>query len=300
MSRGINITDVDESIAILSTDENHDFGTGDIVNITVDPDPATTETTYYVTKKKFQEATLIPNEYRAKINDTGIGKSTVLGLGKDYYAGQYDDVPLVFANSSLSRSDVVAAKASITVESTNFDNSGNIGEILITDAGANYEIDDILTIDPTAIPKVDVTDLDTAPTLTMEYLNETEVNSYLQKRFFVDEADYPALIAALPEAGAFFQSDAGGTNLIYISKDDLNFAVTYFVADADGEDLTTSDTIMELRSLVLINTVLQDPSCHNSGLMTKMVTKTLIMKSESDLPLRYNHSQDMLFILYLI
>ena len=100
-----------------------------------------------------------------------------------------------------------------------------------------------MTIDPTAIPKVDAADLDTAPTLTMEYMNEAEVNSYLQKRFFVDEADYPGLIAAMPEAGAFFQSDAGGTNLIYISKDDLNFAVTYFVADADGEDLTTSDTI---------------------------------------------------------
>ena len=243
LSRGINITDVDESVAILSTEENHDFGTGDIVNITVDPDPATTETTYYVTKKKFQEATLIPNEYRAKIDDTGIGKSTVLGLGKDYYAGQYDDVPLVFANSSLSRSDVVAAKASITVESTNFDDSGNIGNILITDAGANYEIDDILTIDPTAIPKVDAADLDTAPTLTMEYMNEAEVNSYLQKRFFVDEADYPGLIAAMPELGAFFQNDAGGTNLIYISKDDDNFAITYFVADTEGEDLTTSDTV---------------------------------------------------------
>ena len=65
----------------------------------------------------------------------------------------------------------------------------------------------------------------------MEYMNEAEVNSYLQKRFFVDEADYPGLIAAMPEQGAFFQNDAGGTNLIYISKDDLNFAVTYFVAD---------------------------------------------------------------------
>ena len=243
LSRDINITDVDESIAILETTEPHDFGTGDIINITVDPDPATTETTYYVTKKQFQEITLLPNEYRAKVDDTGVGESTVLGLGKDYISGEYTDVPLVFANSALSRSDVVAAKASVSVDTANFDNSGNIGNITITSAGANYKADDILTIDPSAIAKVDAADSDTSPTLSMVYLNQTEVESYAQKRFFVAEADYPTVVTALGTVGGFFQNDAGGTNLIYISKDDDNFAFTYFVADTEGEDLTTSDTI---------------------------------------------------------
>ena len=186
---------------------------------------------------------IFPTDYSQLIGLPGVGESTVLGLGKDYISGEYTDVPLVFANSALSRSDVVAAKASVSVDTANFDNSGNIGNITITSAGANYKADDILTIDPSAIAKVDAADSDTSPTLSMVYLNQTEVESYAQKRFFVAEADYPTVVTALGRVGGFFQNDAGGTNLIYISKDDDNFAFTYFVADTEGEDLTTSDTI---------------------------------------------------------
>ena len=54
LSTNIDVATVDEDIAILTTESEHDFGIGDILNIEIDPDEATTETTYYVTKKKFK------------------------------------------------------------------------------------------------------------------------------------------------------------------------------------------------------------------------------------------------------
>ena len=243
LSKNVGVTGVDESIAILETTEAHDFGSGDIIDITVDPDEATTETTYYVTKKKFQEVSLLDLQYSAKVNDSGIGASTVIGLGKDYYTDTYNDVPLVFANAAKNRDDVVQAKATVVVAGDNFDGSGNIASITITDPGSNYRRDDILTLAPNAVPRVDPADLDQSPNLGMEYTNQQQVEANLAKRFFVAEADYDDFIANEYTAAAFGVNDAGNVNFIYQNTDPDNFSIQYFIVDEEGDELTTSDTI---------------------------------------------------------
>lgn len=244
LSTSIDVATVDEDIAILTTESEHDFGIGDILNIEIDPDEATTETTYYVTKKKFQDIQLIPQVYSAKINDTGIGDTTIIGLGKDYINGTYLDVPLIFSNSALSRDDIVQAKATVVVSGENFDGSGNIESITVTDAGSNYRRDDLLTIEPTAVPKVDVTDLNQSPSLTIEQTNSSEVEAAAQKRFIVAESDYENLRDnILPEDGSFFDTDAGNT-FILLGHDDATFSFNYYPADVENyPDITTSDTI---------------------------------------------------------
>ena len=243
LSRNIRVTDIEENIAILETAEAHDFGGGDIIDITVDPDEATTETTYYVTKKKFQELDLIDLQYSAKVDDSGIGASTVIGLGKDYYSNTYNDVPLVFANSAKNRDDIVQAKATVVVGTGNFDGSGNIESITVTDPGSNYRRDDILTLEPTAIPRVDPADLDQSPNLGMVYTNQAQVEANLSKRFFVAESDYDNFIANEYVAAAFGVNDGGNVNFIYQGTDPDNFSIQYFIVDEEGDELTTSDTI---------------------------------------------------------
>ena len=87
MSSGVDISGVNAEVAIAETNGPHDFAEGDVVDIQIDPDEADTETTYYVSKKRFQELTLIPRVYNGKVDDTGVGSYTMVGLGRDYVAG---------------------------------------------------------------------------------------------------------------------------------------------------------------------------------------------------------------------
>ena len=243
LSQNIRVTSVDESIAILETTESHDFGSGDLIDIVVDPDENTTETLYYVTKKDFQEVLLLDLPYNAKVADSGIGSSTVIGLGKDYYTNTYTDVPLVFANAAKTRDDVVQAKATVVVGSGNFDGSGNIESIVISDPGSNYRRDDILTLEPSTIPRVDPSDLDQSPNLGMEFINQGLVESNLSKRFFLDASDYDNFIAAEYVQGGFGVNDNGNVNFLYQNTDPSDYSIQYFIVDSAGDELTTADTV---------------------------------------------------------
>ena len=149
LSKDIVIVGAQDNIAILETDGNHNMGEGDVVDIEIDPDETVTESTYWVRRKKFQELDLIPLDYNGKLNDTGIGSSSLIGYGSGYNAGTYTDVELEFSSYTESRSDIVKAKAKIVIG-----DSTNISSIEITDAGSGYRKDDILTITDASVTKI--------------------------------------------------------------------------------------------------------------------------------------------------
>ena len=213
LSKNIDVSTVNGNVAILETDGNHDFAEGDVVDIKIDPDESTTETTYYVSKKRYQEVDLIPRFYNGKINDTGIGTSTMVGLGRDYVGGTYQDVELIFSNYTNARDelgeigDANNAKATVVVNTSNFDGSGQIESITITSGGSGYTSDDILTINPNSVPKVDPSDLDVSIDPEMVYLNQTTVDAYQIYYFTVN--NFASAQAFLPAAGELFYDDDG-------------------------------------------------------------------------------------------
>ena len=247
LSKNLVPVGVDESIAILHTDGDHNFGEGDTVNIDIDPEPSATESTYWVRRKKFQELELIPPGFNSKLNDTGIGSSSLLNYGRDYVAGTYNDVELVFSNYTTTRSDVVNAKATIVVNPDNWDGSGQISSIQITDGGSGYTRDDILTINPSAIVKVDPSTSSVNSDVDIQYTNQSIVESYLQKKFTVDASDWTTITNYLDNTiglGQPFQDDSGTKEFYYLGKDDSTYKITYaFYLAQNTNDLVVGDTI---------------------------------------------------------
>lgn len=230
LSSNININKVDENIAIATVDGNHDFSEGDVAIVDIDPDDSITETVYYISKRKYVELDLIPLSFNGEINDTGIGSSTMIGLGRDYVSGTYNNVELIFSNYSNSRNNVGDigdsgnAKATVTVSNTNFDGSGQITSIVITDAGSGYLPDDILTIKPNSVPKTQPQDIDVNASLV--YLNEDSVNGFTQYYFTVLPANYAAMEAALGAVGDTFTDDNNQT-YTFVAKDASRNAFRY-------------------------------------------------------------------------
>lgn len=244
LSKNIDISTVNENVAILETDGNHDFAEGDAVDIQIDPDESTTETTYYVSKKTYQEVDLIPRTYKGKVNDTGIGSSTIVGLGRDYVSGIYQDVELIFSNYSNVREGIGSigdpnnAKATVVVNSANFDNSGQIESVTITNGGSGYTSDDILTINPNDILKTDPANLNVSIDPEMVYLNQSVVDAYKAYYFTVD--DFAAAVSFLPSPGNLFYDDAG--NEFLLSNIDTNEQKFQYIQTGPN-DLTSQSTL---------------------------------------------------------
>ena len=247
LSQGVDITSVNESIAIAETVGVHDFAEGDDVDIQIDPDESVTETLYYVAKKDYQEVDLTPQSFLGKVNDTGVGDSTMVGLGRDYAGGVYNNVELIFSNFTNVRETVGSAgdsdnaRATVTVNTTNFDGSGQIESIVITDGGSGYTSDDILTVNPSSIAKADPTLFDTDIDPTMVQLNASEISLYEIGFFQVDSADKAAVIAFVGAVNDIF-IDSNGVEHIYLGEDTDNDWFEYRTT-VPGELIDTSVTI---------------------------------------------------------
>ena len=268
LSEDIIIISQQDNIAILETEGDHDMAEGDIVNVEIDPDETITESTYWVRRKKFQELDLVPISFNGVLNDTGIGSSSLVGYGRDYVAGTYTNVELVFSNYSNVRDgigtagDVGNAKANITVipnTSIIDDGSGNISSIEIVDAGTGYSADDILTINPNDVPRIDPSASNVTIDPTVDYLNESTVMSFAQRKFKVASADWTNLVDnVLPtNAGQSFQNDAGTVTLYYVSKDDATNTVEYVLLNNQASNITDQDTF---NSIVVTTVFIEFPN----------------------------------------
>ena len=134
LSDGLNPFEVNQSVALIETSTPHGLGIGDKVTIDINPDDATKTKTYYLRKRLYQEAILIPPSNKSAINFTGIGRYEILNGGADYTAGTYTGVALTGGSGT-------GATATFTVS-----NAGVVSNIQIQDAGSGYARGDYLSV----------------------------------------------------------------------------------------------------------------------------------------------------------
>ena len=134
LSDGLNPFEVNQSVALIETAAPHGLGIGDKVTVDINPDDATKTKTYYLRKRLYQEAILIPPSNTTAINFTGIGRYEILNGGADYTAGTYTSV-------SLTGGSGTGATATFTVS-----DAGIVSDIQIQDAGSGYERGDYLGV----------------------------------------------------------------------------------------------------------------------------------------------------------
>ena len=109
LSSNVGVFSVNDKIVSVFTSQEHNLSVNDTVNVSVIPDDTTTESTYYIRKRTFQQVKLqIPN-YFSTIRDTGIGRIDTLLAGTDYAdatfgGGTFTDVEVVFTNPDTARS----------------------------------------------------------------------------------------------------------------------------------------------------------------------------------------------------
>ena len=151
LSSELRINNVNDNIGLVRTIGNHNLGIGDFVDVNIFPDDTTTESTYYVRKKLFQKVTLKEVEHNSVITDSGIGRFDVYNFGIDYRTGTYEDIELIFVDSTKSRfkigrpGDPNNARATIVVN----DLGGNYGRVIsitLTNKGSGYKKTDLLTV----------------------------------------------------------------------------------------------------------------------------------------------------------
>ena len=143
---------INENIAIVETEDNHNSTIGDKIVIDVNPDDNLTETDYYIRKRYYQKISLRSPKVIKRITDTGIGSLDLMNSGVDYQIGTYTNVELIFQNSTTSRRGIGLpgnpgnARATIVVSGSNDSLYGGVTQIIFTSKGAGYRKGDILTV----------------------------------------------------------------------------------------------------------------------------------------------------------
>jgi hypothetical protein len=167
---------INDKISIVTTSENHGVGIGDKVNVVIDPNDATTETTIYTRSRIYQKVKLNTIKFTKYINDTGIGRLFTLNNGSyknnngnivgDYANGgnaTFTQVELIFADITKCRdsegrivgdSDLAVIgrqgnpnNARATINVTN----GVVTSVTITSKGVGYKRGDFLTVSSTSL-----------------------------------------------------------------------------------------------------------------------------------------------------
>ena len=209
LSSGIIPLSVNDNIAIVETNQNHNISVNDKVTIDINPDDSVSTTDIYVRKRIYQKVLLNPPSYSKQIVDTGIGRLITLNSGADYANSSsgnqtFTNVELIFADQTKCRDEfgnnVGNSNLAIIGKSGNENNAkatvittgGLVSSVTITSKGKNYKKGDILTIVPS--------DLD-------------RNNSSTSTRFFIAEVDHVGF--ATQETKLYLNST------IYISNNDL-------------------------------------------------------------------------------
>ncbi len=135
LSDGLEPFEVNQSVALVETVENHGLGIGDVVDISILPDDSLKTKTYYLRKRLYQEVTFRAPSFTSNIDDTGIGRFQVLNGGADYTPGTYTNIPLTGGTGS-------GATANITVS-----DAGVVSNITIQAKGSGYRKADYLGVD---------------------------------------------------------------------------------------------------------------------------------------------------------
>jgi hypothetical protein len=185
LSLGITPNLINENIAIVQTQENHNVRIGDKIIIDVNPNDNLTETDYFVRKRYFQKITLTPPEVSTKITDTGVGSVDLMNSGVDYTVATYTNVELIFQNSATARrgiglpGDPKNARATITVSSSNSSLYGGVTQIVFTSKGSEYRKGDILTVADSALSRLPTSISTQRLTLLVDHVGFSNQNNQL-------------------------------------------------------------------------------------------------------------------------
>ena len=141
LSDNLSIFKLQDNVALLTTSSTHGVGIGEEINVDVNPDDASSTTTYYVRKRVYQEAILQTSVIATTISDNSIGRFNILNGGGDYTQNTYLDIALSGGAGS-------GAKANIVVSST-----GVVSNVTLTNKGSGYNRFDILTVGASDLSK---------------------------------------------------------------------------------------------------------------------------------------------------
>ena len=185
LSQSLSISNIDDSIAIGFTSEDHNLSEGDLINLDITPNDAQTTTTIQVKKKLYQELTLIEPKFTGKINDSGIGRFNLLNTGVDYQTGVYNNVELIFADSTKSRNGLGIVgntkNALATIVVSNVSNGyGKIASVTITKKGIGYKIGDILTVRDASLNRLGISQSNSRLILQVDYAGFSIQNTTLK------------------------------------------------------------------------------------------------------------------------
>ena len=150
LSAGLNIFTINNNIAILKTATSHGVGIGDDIVVDVNPDDTSTTTTQYVRSRIYQEVTFLSPVATTAINDTGIGRITILNGGQDYTDNFA--TPDNYRNIALKGGSGTGATADFQV-----DPSGSVVSVVVKNKGTGYQKKDILTVGDADLAKTDLT-----------------------------------------------------------------------------------------------------------------------------------------------
>ena len=157
LSTGLIPFKVVTDAALVTTSVNHGLSVGDTVDIRIDPNDTTTTKTYYVQLGAIQELELITPVFNTQLNEPGIGRTKLLNTGRDYATNTYNDVELIFADQTATRTDLGAvgdannARATIVVNDLGSTGLGTITSLTITTKGEGYRLGDILTVEDSSL-----------------------------------------------------------------------------------------------------------------------------------------------------
>jgi len=135
LSDNLEPFEVNQSVALVETTENHGLGIGDSVSIDIFPNDSEKTKTYFVRNRLYQEITLKTPEFSTTIDDTGVGRFQILNGGADYTPGLYTDVP-------LTGGDGTGLTANITVSS-----AGIVSDVQIETKGSGYTKANYLSVE---------------------------------------------------------------------------------------------------------------------------------------------------------
>ena len=148
LSDGLVPFDIDSNLALIETNENHNLGIGDVVNVSINPDDSQKTRTYQVRKRIYQELRLFTPKYNTTVNYSGIGRGIILNAGLFYEVGSYTNIPLTGGSGE-------GATANIIVSPINAgDVTGYVSDVQISEGGTGYVRGDILSVDDSPLGKV--------------------------------------------------------------------------------------------------------------------------------------------------
>jgi hypothetical protein len=186
LSKNLNIFEIDDKVAILETNENHNVAIGDKINVDVLPNDNLTETTYFVRKRLYQTAILNSVTHSSRIIDKGIGSADILNSGADYSFATYEDVELIFQDSTKARDGLGLSgnpnNARATIEISNIDGLGYgpVRKVTITNKGIGYLPGDVLTVSDEDLNRLSNTGNEQRLYIAVDHVGFSASNSLLK------------------------------------------------------------------------------------------------------------------------